>query len=209
MLLDPSTLEQIFSHLSPVYFVNLSVTNSEQELLFSKERVLAFYSDYIEQIKAGKEVDHLAVKKKLSLHMTKEPSSCYKMGLDGRDVYFVKEREPGIRVMLHQFAWDLENKETHSNVHGKGGISWGLEFSYPQIFGSSLGGDVIYLAKEKQRANTLLFTELKRLVRRFSKPVAFLLDGQRVQTTLRIDDGAKAWVGAHQGMKDHGIEVAK
>ncbi|PCI76629.1 hypothetical protein COB21_04165 [Candidatus Aerophobetes bacterium] len=207
ILLDEKTLTQWFDLIGQVCFVNLFATKSEDALIVSPEEVLSRYTQYMEQIKAGKEVDHAYFQKKLTLHMTKDPKSCYKTALKGKSIYFAKEKAPGVRMALFGFSWDKSHREIHSNVYSKTTISWGLEFSYPQIFSGSLDTEVVYLAQEKDRPNSALFVQLKQLIRRASKPVKFIYEDQKIISSLRMDKTGGAWINNHFGLKENSLKV--
>ncbi len=139
--------------------------------------------------------------------MTSDPRSCYYSSLKNNTIYFAKERMPGIRINLHSFSWDVSHRAIHSNVYAKNNITWGLEFSYPQIFAASINAEPIYVLKSKEMPNNDLFTSLKQWVRRQSKPVSFFYQGTPIISTLRLDKKASSWIGQHEGLKKHELEV--
>lgn len=208
LLVDVSELQTLLENLGQVHLINLSPVHSEQDLLVTKEQLLKQYKDYIDLIKAGKSVDHAHMQKAFALHMSYDMSSCYQIVLKEGALLYAKERAPGVRLRLHNFSWDGENGQTHSNVHAKNGITWGLEFAYPQIFASSIDEEVVYVLKSNEMPNNALFQQVKKWVRQGSKPVRFLYEGSSCVSTIRLGKEAQNWVGCHEGLRTNKLEVS-
>ena len=208
LLVDVSELQTLLESLGPVHLINLSPVHSEQDLFMTKEQLLVQYQDYIDQIKAGKSIDHAHRQKAFALHMSYDVSSCYQIVLKEGALFYAKERAPGVRLKLHNFSWDGENRQTHSNVHAKNGITWGLEFAYPQIFASSIDEEVVYVLKSDGMPNNALFQTVKKWVRQRSKPVRFLYEGASSVSTIRLGKEAQSWVHHHEELRANNLEVS-
>ena len=207
VLFDDTTLAQWLDSIGDIYCINLCSACDEKGLYSSKEELLTHYKHYMNELKRGQVVDHSLFQKKLSLHITKDLSTCYKMSLKNSKLHFAKERAPGIRMVLHNFSWDRAHQTIHSNVYAKHSITWGLEFSYPQIFSGSVCDEVTYVLKSKTLPNNELFMQLKQWIRRESKPTTFCYQNQTVVSTLRIDKKGDNWIHHHKGLEDNELKV--
>ncbi len=116
------------------------------------------------------------------------------MTYDEKDIYAFEAREgkfliypraPVIQVREHQFMWTSDHR-IQTMVYGKDSISWGLNFSYPQIFYDPKTKKIIEVLKEKGSPNTEAFRKLQKWVRDFTKPAQFLRAGKKINATFRI-----------------------
>ena len=116
------------------------------------------------------------------------------MTYDEKDVYAYEVREgkfliyprsPVIQVREHKFLWTSDDR-IQTMAFGKDSISWGLIFSYPQIFYDQKTKKIIDVLKEKDLPNTIGFKKLQKWVRDFTKPARFIKNGKKINATFRI-----------------------
>lgn len=95
-------------------------------------------------------------------------------------------------------------------IRGERSISWGLEFSYPQLYQDPHTGEIVPIVEGERFPNTAPFRQLQRWMRRETRPTPFLVDGHRINAVARLGRGAFAWIDRHRQLCDQqlGVRVA-
>jgi hypothetical protein len=111
-----------------------------------------------------------------------------------------------IQLQYHCFDYSPFDGEVRSMVYGQEAISWGLQFSYPQLYIDPHSKDICETNKS-DAANTQLFRKLQRWLRQYSVPTPFIADGKRFNAPIRIGRGCLPWLQRHPQLKDHGLAI--
>lgn len=202
VLLDEDELENLLSSLPPFAFYNVSNLVTLSAASFSLQDFLSAYRTYITSIKQGKSPEVL--KPLFSSVMTTTEESLYAFPAKA-DKYILKPLFPVVQLSHHHFSFSPENQTFHSMIHSQNAISWGLQFSYPQIFSNSIKGDVIEVLKNPEMPNTDLFRTLSKWMRHYSRPTPFYYQGKRINATFRIGKQCLSWI--HQVRALEPLEV--
>jgi hypothetical protein len=116
--------------------------------------------------------------------MTYDVNHVYAYGVSEGN-YLIYPRFPVIQVREHKFMWTHDDR-IMTMSSGKDSISWGLNFSYPQIFYDPRIKKIVEVFKEKESPNTIGFKKLQKWVRDFTKPAQFIRGGKKINATFRI-----------------------
>ncbi len=113
---------------------------------------------------------------------------------------------PIVQVQPHTFSYSPLDGKYRSQVRGEGAISWGLQFSYPQIYENPTTRAIEKI--DESFPNTALFRKLQRWVRRNTLPTPFVAEGNRTNVPIRLGKGCFEWINNHPQLAAAGIEVA-
>ena len=204
VLLDEVEMQDLFAFLPAFDLYNVSEIVSPEEAIFSKEDFLSEYARSIQALKNG-EV-YTPPKALFSSALSATPDAFYAM--DVKKGVILKILTPVIQLSLHHFTYAPENQSFHFMVHGRESIQWGLQFSYPQLYSNSIQGDVIEVMKERTYPNTELFRSLMKWMRNSSRPVPFLIDGQKKHVEARMGIQCFDWIEKHPQLKEKGLVIA-
>jgi len=208
VLLDTAEMQDLLESLPNFSIYNVSHLVSLENARISIEDFLAKYIDYVSILKAGVSLDETPFKPTFSCAFSATSKALYAMKVkEGQ--YIIKPIHPVVQLNLHHFIFSSELNQFHSMVHSKQSISWGLQFSYPQIYSNSLRGGVIEVFKDGDNPNTKLFQALARWVRKATMPVPFLSDDKKINATFRIGMGCFNWIHKHPHLFSEGLKVAK
>ena len=207
-LLDTAEMQSLLDSLPHFNIYNVSELVTMQEARISIEDFLAKYIDYVTNLKAGVPVEEAPFKPTFSCAFSSDPTALYAMKAK-EGLYIIKPIKPVVQLSFHHFLFSPEHCQFHSMVHSKHAVSWGLQFSYPQLYSNSLDGDVIEVFKNEESPNTRLFQALAKWMRKATTPVPFLLGTKKIHATFRLGEGCFNWIDAHPHLPSAGLAVAR
>ena len=115
----------------------------------------------------------------------------------GKGQYIIKAKEPVVQLGLHHFTFSAQQKAFHSMVHSEEAVTWGLQFSYPQLYSNSIDNDLIEIYKDRGNPNTQLFQTLAKWMRAHTTPTPFIVEGKPLNATFRLGKQSQVWVKVH------------
>lgn len=205
-LVDIGEMQALLDSLPPFSIYNVSEVVSLGNARISAEEFLTKYIDYVTDLKAGIFLDETPLKPTFSCVFSSSPDALYAMEVKAGQ-YIIKPIQPVVQLSFHHFIFSPELLQFHSMVHSKQSVSWGLQFSYPQIYSNSLNGDVVEVFKNKNSPNTKLFQALAKWMRKATTPVPFLLNSKKIHASFRLGKGCFSWIHAHPHLAGAGLKV--
>jgi len=201
VLLDTEEMTTLLDHLSPFTFFDGSRPLLEEEATFSKETFLEGYKTYIDALKAGTLPDETTLRPLFSSMITCDPTLVYSVPLSSGKV-LVKPSIPIIQLQRHHFIY---TDQFLSGVMGEESITWGIQFSYPQLY---LDPDTQALGKvDKSFANTELFQKLSKWIRANTRATPFLVEGKKQNVPIRLGKECFSWINNHPALAAKHLEV--
>jgi len=201
VLLDAEEMEDLLSSPFEIYFVQGICLKGEGRI--SKQFFLEVYREYISALKEGKVVCHSAVKALFSSIFTKSSDILYAIEVEeGKQI--IKATKPVIQLQMNHLHYSEEG-EFRAMAYGKDNISWGVQFSYPQIYQDPKTYEVFQVKEEFP--NTALFKELQKWIRANTVATPFVIGGKRKNAPIRIGRRCLSWISAHPQLKERHIEV--
>ncbi len=188
VLLDLSEMEELIRHLQPFYCLDTSRVVSSFEHDFLED-----YKLYLKDLKTPVR----------SCIWTTSLDPLYAMKV-GEDKYLIKSLLPTIQIQAHQFFYSDLDKKFHPMVLSKESISWGIQFSYPQLYQDP---KTQAFHKCSDLPNTQLFLKLTKWLREYSCPTPFMAEGKKVHVPIRIGLKVFSWIKDHPQLKARGLEV--
>lgn len=204
LLVDNEEMTHLVQSLPPFFIYQTSlVTNvGEEEVAHSK--FLTVYRDYVEDLKSGKVPDDPLYRQLFSTVFTVCSDSLYLVPFDsGRQL--VRIFSPVVQLQAHHMDFFPLDKKFRSMSFGTQAISWGIQFSYPQLYQNPHS-----LEPEKVGANfpnTALFHALQQWVRNHTIPTPFHIGELQVNSPMRLGKNCLSWVNNHPQLKEKAIVV--
>jgi hypothetical protein len=194
VLLDAEEMEELFAHLGDfsLYVVSQPVTDEQMEI--PRSHFFALYRRYIESLKRGELLQDPLLRPFFSSIWTVDPSILYAMEVAGGK-YLIKPLRPILQLQLHEFIFSNVDKKIHPLVQGPGSISWGIQFSYPQIYQDPKTDEMVKVARELP--NSQLYFALSRWLRAHTLPTMFSYEGERIVSSLRLGKKCVSWIQTH------------
>ena len=193
VLLDRVEMEALFAELGEFFIVDVSRVLEEGGI--SHAEFLKIYSEYVEGLKRG-EVNTSPWFS--SCFTTTEEAIETRTVPDGRMMR--KACAPVVQLQPHTFTYSTDDGKFRSMVRGEGAISWGIQFSYPQLFEDPATRDIVKV--DATFPNTPFFRTLQRWVRHHTRPTPFEVEGRRINVPIRLGKQCFEWIDRHPELED-------
>jgi hypothetical protein len=205
-LLDEEEMIALCNHLSPFSIHIVSTLVERPHGYVSVEQFLDQYKVYITSLKQNREPDEKRCRPFFSSVFTRDQNALYAM--EAGEKYLIKPRIPVIQLQLHHVFHSSVDGKFYPKVHGTNSISWGIQFSYPQIFQDPITREIVKVDNSSRFPNTELFTELSRWLRSHTLPTPFVVREQRMNQPIRLGKQCWRWIAQHPQLSSKGIHVA-
>ncbi len=181
-LLSPSEMESLFADLGNFWIYNTSQVVEKPSGEISKEAFLKNYALYVETLKGGKELNLTVHRPFFSSAFTVDPSCVYL--LEAGRGWICRVQKPVVQLQPHSYYYSKEEGKFRSMVFGTGSVSFGIQFSFPQLFFNH------ELASVENPLNIspngLFFKALQRWIRYNTVPATFVMDGKKMFVPFRV-----------------------
>jgi hypothetical protein len=208
VLLDEEEMAALFEHLSPFSIHIVSTLVEEPHGRVSCEQFLSEYALYIAALKNGIDPDEKRCRPIFSSVFTKEQEALYAMEVVGKAKYLIKPLLPVIQLQLHHVFLSHVDGKFYPMVHASDSITWGVQFSYPQLFQDPQTRDFAKIDDSPRFPNTPLFARLAKWLRSHTLPTPFVVNGQKVNLPIRLGKGCWEWIAAHPHLSRKNIAVS-
>lgn len=205
VLLDADEMQKLLEALAPVHFVVVSEPVVAQDAVISCEQFIEKYREYVDLLKEGIVPQAELLRRYFSSALSKTLDPFYAMAAGEK--FLIKPIKPVIQLQAHHFFYsDLDGK-FHPMVLSPESVSWGLQFSYPQLYQDPKTRQVVKVTDTPEFPNSALFSKLQKWIRSETLPTPFLVKGVRINPPIRIGKKSLAWIKSHPQLKQRGIDV--
>ena len=204
VLLDAEEMRELCDALMPCALYNVSEVVRDGEV--NLRLFLDAYISYVEALKLGKVLGDKEIRQLFSLALSAVSSVFYQMEVKP-DHYLIKAIRPIVQMQLHQFLPSKLDGKFHPMVLSAESVSWGLQFSYPQICQDPQTNVFSKVRNSEEFPNTQLFDNLVRWLRNFTAPVTFIWKDKKTSTSMRLGKKCFSWINDHPQLKEKGIHV--
>lgn len=206
LLCDQEEMVDLLGELAEVRIFRGGEVVAEGEWELSRADFLAAYGDYVAALKAGEAPLLSRFRSPFSTLWTATEEILYAMEV-GEGRYLVKATRPAVQLQLHQLGYSPVDGKFRPMVLGSESISWGIQFSYPQIFQDPHTGEIAKVDESERFPNTALFHRLQRWVRHNSIATPFEVSGERVNVPMRLGKRSFKWINRHPQLLAKGLRV--
>ena len=202
VLLDAEEMEELFLELSPFFLFNVSQILRNPEI--PAEKFLESYRIYCSSLReeSKPKVDLPT----FSAAMTTDLSGLYALQVRPGE-WMAKIIKPAIQIQYHQFLPSRVDGGFHPMIHGPESVSWGLQFSYPQLFQDPHSKEYLKIDDSEMFPNTQLYSKLAKWMRAHTVPATFVWNAVKKATPLRLGKKCFSWIGHHSQLVGKGIQI--
>lgn len=161
------------------------------------------YASWIEMIKEGKTPTDANLRKILACAMTADLDAMWLQPVAGNR-FIMKIAKPVVQIQAHYFTYSSIDGIFRPMTMGSESIFWGLQFSFPQIYQNP---KTMELLEVEESVNTELFQKVRKWVRDTTRATPFIVDGKRVNATIRIGKNCFSWIGRHPQLAAKNIGI--
>ena len=206
VLVDEEEMRDLLDHLGTFSFHCVSEPVTSTQARIAKEEFLENYALYIKGLKTGELIDEGSLRRYFSGIATVSEDLLYAMDV-GKERFLIKALRPVIQLQGHQFFVSAVDGTFHPMVLGRDSVSWGLQFSYPQIYQHPQSHSFSKVIESEEFPNTTLFKRLARWLRTHTAPTPFQFLGKRTNVPMRLGKKCFAWIHQHPQLISKGIQV--
>lgn len=209
MLLDSSEMENLLEELGrPSIFRVGSLIKAGEEQVAS-QTFLEQYAAYIAPLKQGSLPDLALFRRQFALVMTLSPEVLFALRVSPEE-RIVRAALPIIQIQAHAMHYSQSEGQFRSMVFGPDCITWGLQFSYPQIYQDSATKEIIKVVESDRCVNTPLYRKLLRWQRTHTRPTPMVVEeGRLINIPVRLGYSCFSWVNSHAQLVEKHIRVVE
>jgi hypothetical protein len=201
VLMSASEMRALLSELEPFFIFTVGKPIEVEGAELSKEQFLTDYERYIQGIQAGELIEETSPI--FSSVFTTTKDALYAMPLQNGKV-LIKSRIPVVQLQRHHFIY---SDTFHSGVVGRESITWGIQFSYPQLYMDPKTRAIGKVDKSDSFPNSPLFQRLAKWMRDHTRATPFLIGEVKNNQPMRLGKESFSWIRKHPGLKEKGLDV--
>jgi len=205
VLLDVEEMTQLLAELDPIHFCVVSEPVMGENALFSVETFLSHYRIYIEALQQGHLIDEAPLRRFFSSAMTRSTDLLFAIAAGDKNI--IKPLKPIIQLQAHHFFYSTFDRKFHPMVMSQECITWGIQFSYPQLYQDPRTALIEKVSDGDEFPNSPVFQHLMRWMRQHTMPTPFVVEGTLTHSTIRIGKACLKWIHRHSQLMQKGISV--
>ncbi|HSX12531.1 MAG TPA: hypothetical protein VLF61_03490 [Rhabdochlamydiaceae bacterium] len=206
LLLDVKEMEHLLASLEPFSIYLVSEAVDEKNSCLAKAEFLRHYASYIEGLKKGCLVDEQPLRRYFSSIFSTCSELLYAMPVAGSKM-LIKPLKPVVQLQLHHFFASHLDGQFYPMVLSDESTSWGIQFSYPQLYQDPKTQEIKKVEATEDFPNTQLFSKLVKWIRAHTQPTPFLFQGKKTNSPIRIGKDCFSWIENHPGLISRGLKV--
>lgn len=206
VLLDEEEMSMMLSEFFPLHFCVVSDPVKKGEGIISREGFLDYYKTYITALQESRLPDESLFRRCFSSVMTSSTDIMYAIAV-GEEKYLIKPIKPVIQLQAHHFFYSALDGKFHPMVLSTESVTWGMQFSYPQLYQDPKSHRITKVIDSPEFPNTSVFARMLKWLRHHTLPTPFFVRGQRVNAPIRIGTQCLKWIHQHPQLKEKGIQV--
>lgn len=204
VLLDDIEMCALMTALGSFYIGVVSEPAALDDLLIEKKTFLEAYKEYVETLKKGEIPSVALLRKYFSAVISTDLDAFYAMDV-GQERFLLKSVKPVIQMQIHNFLYSPVDEKFHSLVLGRESVTWGIQFSYPQVAQDPKTKAISKVSSDAP--NSTLFTALSRWLREYTRPTPFVVGEKFSNEPMRIGKECFSWIAQHPQLKVKGIHI--
>ncbi|MDP1834344.1 MAG: hypothetical protein Q8K75_00295 [Chlamydiales bacterium] len=204
VLLDVMEMRTLLETLGDISIYQTGVILPKHQGKVTVDQFLEVYQTYIEMLKRGEVPEDNAFRQMFSSIFTRVLDALYALDL-GEDQVIIRPCSPIVQSQLHRLGFSHIDNKFRSMVFGKDSLSWGIQFSYPQLFEDPDSKEIVEVGDEFP--NTALFKDLQRWIRHNTLPTPFMVNDERVNIPVRLGKQCFEWINNHPQLAQHQLKI--
>ncbi len=199
-LVDASEMQDLFHTLGDFKIYVTGTITPRGEGSIGHAKFLEAYKSYVEDLKNRRIPDEGVYRHLFSSVFTISPEFVNVMPI-GEERQLIKVLRPVIQLQAHHLDYSIHDGKFRPMVFGIDSVTWGLQFSYPQLFKDSISNEVLTVTENENFPNTRLFHDLQRWIRRQTIPTPFIVENKKINVPMRLGKQCLSWINEHPQLK--------
>lgn len=196
LLIDEEELRALFLELPFFRIFRTNKPLSIEEIEISKESFLNQYQTYIHSLRNGILPEEELYRDLFSSVFTVTPDALYALLIAGQG-YLARVIRPVVQLQHHRLHYSKEEGQLRSKNYGPENITWGIQYSYPQLFKDSVTEEVFKARIDPDFPNAPLFLGIQHWVRHHTLPTPMMIEGKKKVQSFRLGKKCFSWIHHH------------
>lgn len=205
-LIDGDEMEALLNTLGAFQIYMTSCVTKRNLGRVDPQEFLSAYRTYIQTLQSGQLPDDTQYRHLFSSVFTVTPDALFAV-LVGDTEQLVRVAQPIVQLQPHRMGYSTADGKFRSKTFGSDSITWGIQFSYPQLYKDSITHEIHEVDMAPQFPNTILFRTIQKWVRHHTIPTPFLVGDQHTNVPMRIGKNCLPWINRHPQLIEQGIQV--
>lgn len=204
LLIDDFEMENLCQFFGDISFYNTQGVSDFTHGILKAPEFMEHYRSYINALKENKII---ALKKSypiFSYALSVTPDIFYEVKVD-ETRRVIKATKPPIQMQPHEFFFSQESETFYSMVFSEKSISYGIQFSYPNLYQNPHTHEVYNV--DETFPNTSFFKNFRQWVRNNTVPSSFVVNGKKYNLPYRVGKGCFSWLSKHPQLLENQIFV--
>jgi hypothetical protein len=206
VLLDVLEMKGLLSSLEGAHLYLVQGLCKKNEGILTPEDFLEIYADYISFLKKGQTPPQGPFRAPFASVLSISSDVLYSIDVE-ENARLIKASKPVIQLQTNRITYSADDATFRSQLFGEGGIEWGVQFSYPQLYQDPKTQDVLDVDESPLFPNTKAFRNLQKWIRYNTVPTPFVVEGRRINAPIRLGKECFSWMGAHPDLKAKWIAI--
>lgn len=206
VLIDAEEMASLFSALGSFEIFQIACVTPLGHGSISKEEFLRIYQNYVESLKEGKLPDEAATRYIFSSVFTVAADHLFAIPV-GDTQQLIRIAKPVVQLQKHRLDYSNVDGKFYSMSFGIDSISWGIQFSFPQLYEEPHTHTVHKVGLTSQFPNSLLFQMIQRWIRNNTIPTPFEVQGKQINVPVRLGRNCLSWINQHPQLIKKNIQI--
>lgn len=198
VLMDVEEMQGLLDNLPESFFYLIQGVCKKEEGVMNAHAFLQIYADYISYLKKGQKPPAAQFRATFASALSVSKDALVSFELD-ENSHLIKAVQPVIQLQTSRITYSAEEEAFRSQQFGSGGIEWGVQFSYPQLYQDPETQDVLDV--DDTFANTEAFRTLQKWIRYNTVATPFIVNGKRINAPIRLGKNCFKWIHSHPDLK--------
>lgn len=201
-LIDVDEMKDLLAHMPEALFYLIQGVCKKGEGILRPNDFLEIYNLYLTFLKKGERPPSAPFRGPFASALSLSSDALASLKID-ESCYLIKAVKPVIQLQTSRITYSNEDKTFRSQQFGEGGIEWGVQFSYPQLYQDPITQDVMEV--DDSFSNTSAFRILQKWIRHNTVATPFVVEGKRINAPIRLGKNCFSWIHSHPDLK--GISI--
>lgn len=206
LLVDADEMRDLLASLGEFYIYSPSGVSPRGQGEMAHHAFLDKYTDYVHQLQKGQIPDESKYRAAFSSVFTSYPEALYALPV-GEHQQVIRVQKPVVQLQMHRMNYSPLDNKFHTMVFGSDSISWGIQFSYPQLYRDPESKKVEPVHDNEQFPNTKLFKQIQKWIRQATTPTPFIIGDERMNVPVRLGKNCRSWINHHPQLVTKGLKV--
>lgn len=203
-LLDATELRSLFDELGDFCLFKLGAICKPGDEEIDRLNFLNTYSNYVESLMHGQVPTGYPSIFTCALTAKTDHLCAVQISPEKHLVRIIK---PVIQVQPLTIDYSQMDKKFRTMIMGGDTITWGLQWSFPQLAQDPKTHEVLNIRNGQDYPNAEVFKRLQRWIRNNTSPTPMIADGQLTNLPVRLGKKCFAWINRHPQLHKKGLSV--